>query len=161
MIYAATITTDEGTAKADAKKTVLRLTKGLVWKIEAEFPPGCAGLAHLQVFDGLYQVFPSTPGESFHSDGVLIGFDDLYFKTSEPFEFTIKTWNLDTVWPHTLQLRIGMASSDAFISRYLPAAAWENYEKLRQQVYIDQEIERQSQLDNLSTELKDFTNGTG
>ncbi len=156
MVYSVTITTDANTTKVNAKKTVLKLTKGLVWKIEIDFPPGCSGLLYTQIFDGSYQVFPASPGTAFHSDNQLIGFDDLYLKTSEPFEFVIKTWNLDDTWPHTIQIHLGMASSEAFMSRYMPSKTWEKFQDVLLQVTKDQEAVKKKQLEILTDELKDF-----
>jgi len=145
LIYAATIQTEANTTEANAVRTILRVSKGLVWRIEVEFPPGCSGLAYLQIFDGAYQMFPSSIGEGAHSDAAIIGFDDLYMKSSEPFEFVIKTWNLDDTWNHTLQVRLGMASSEAYMSRYLPSASWESFSKMIASAEAEQEKQREVQ----------------
>ena len=153
MIYTATITIDANTAEVDAVRTVLRVGKGLIWRIEVEFPPGCAGLAHLKINDGLYQLFPATPGESFASDGTVIGFDDLYLKNSAPFEFVITTWNLDEAWPHTLQVRVAMASAEAFMSRYMPSVSWDKFNKVLADAAKAQAEEKQRQIDQLAKEI--------
>ena len=153
MIYTATITIDANTAEVDAVRTVLRVGKGLIWRIEVEFPPGCAGLAHLKINDGLYQLFPATPGESFASDGTVIGFDDLYLKNSAPFEFTVTTWNLDEAWPHTLQVRVAMASAEAFMSRYMPSVSWDKFNKVLADAAKAQAEEKQRQIDQLAKEI--------
>ncbi len=153
MIYSASITTPANTAKGAAKKTVLKVTKGLLWVVEIEFPAGCAGLTHIQIFDGLYQVFPASPGDSLHSDGAVLSYDDIYFKTAAPFTFSIKTWNLDDTWDHTLQVRIGFASSDAAMSRYLPAMAWENFAKYLAEAQADQEKLRLEQISVITKQL--------
>ena len=153
MIYTATITTDANTAEVDAKETVLRVGKGLVWRIEVEFPPGCAGLAHLKMHDGGYQVFPATPGESFASDGTVIGFDDLYLKDSAPYEFKITTWNVDEAWDHTLQVRVAMASSEAFMSRYMPSISWDKFNKVMENAAKSQDAEKKAQMAILTEEL--------
>ena len=153
MIYTATITIDANTAEVDAVRTVLRVGKGLIWRIEVEFPPGCAGLAHLKINDGLYQLFPATPGESFASDGTVIGFDDLYLKNSAPFEFAITTWNLDEAWPHTLQVRVAMASAEAFMSRYMPSVSWDKFNKVLADAAKAQAEEKQRQIDQLAKEI--------
>ena len=153
MIYAATITTLANTSKATAKQTVLKLTKGLIWRVDIEFPPGPSGLLHTQIFDGSYQFFPATPGSSFHSDANLIGFDDLYYKTSEPFEFVIKTWNLDETWQHTLQVRIGVASNEAFMSRYLPSLTYDRFADTLAEIKADQEKVKTIQLQDIIDEV--------
>jgi len=127
VVYHATITTPANTSAGEAKETVIQVVKGLIYRIEIEFPPGCCGLAHCQIFDGSYQLYPATPGASFHGDAGKVGFDDLYIKNAAPFSFVVKTWNLDETWEHTLQVHIGMAHTEAFMSRYMPSVSWEKF----------------------------------
>ncbi len=146
MIYSATIKTEANTAKVDTVNTVIRITKGLVWLVEVEFPAGCSGLAHIQIFDGKYQLFPASPGDSLHSDGAVLSFDDLYLKQAAPFQFVIKTWNLDETHPHTLQVRIGFASSEVFMSRYMPSVTWDKFNESLKLAAQEQERLRQEQI---------------
>ena len=153
MIYSASITTDANTAKVDAVVTDIIVTKGLLWLVEVEFPSGCCGLAHIQIFDGSYQLFPASPGDSLHSEGAVLSYDDIYFKTAAPFVFSVKTWNLDDTWNHTLQIRLGIASSDAAMSRYLPAMAWEKFAEYLAKAQADQERLRAEQAQILLQQL--------
>ena len=147
MVYAVTITTDKETSESGATVTTLRVTSGLLWLLEVDFPPGCCGLAHFQMFDGSYQVFPATPGESFHGDNITLHLEDLYFKQAAPYEFQIRTWNTDIIWDHTLQVRVGIASTRAEMSRYIPALSFENFETLMAEAIVKQEAIRQLQLE--------------
>ena len=153
MIYSASITYDKGKSEATLTRTILRTGSGLVWRLEVEFPPGCAGLVHIRIMDGGYQMFPASPGETFSSDGSVIGFDDLYLKSSEPFEFTIEGWNEDTAWDHNINVRLAMASSEAFMSRYMPSLQWEKFAEIMSQASLQQEYERQRQLAQIQEEL--------
>lgn len=147
MIYASTITTAANTAEKSIPDVILKVTSGLIWLFEVDFPPGCCGLHHIQIFDGSYQVLPSTPGESLHGDNVTMQFNDLYLKAGAPFELKIRTWNLDDTFPHIVQVRVGQASSKAEISRYMPAVAWENFEMLMAETLASQEALRKLQLE--------------
>lgn len=149
MVYASTITVAANTLEGDATRTVLPVTNGVVWLIEVDFPPGCMGLAHVQLFDGKYQLAPASMDESFHGDNVTYSFDDLYLKHSAPFEFVVKTWNLDEVWPHGIQVRVGMASTEAFMSRYMPSVSWEKFGELMARAAVEQERVRQEQLTSM------------
>ena len=153
MIYTASITIAANTAEVDATRTVLRVGKGLVWRLEVEFPPGCAGLAHLFITDGSYQVFPATPGESFASDGSVISFDDLYLKNTPPYQFDITCWNLDQAWDHTLQVRVAMASSEAFMSRYMPSVSWDKFNKMMLEAAKQQQKDKDEQLEDLAKRI--------
>jgi len=153
MIYGLTITTPAGTVEKSIPDVRLKITSGLIWLLEVDFPPGGCGLLHVQVFDGSYQVLPATPGESLHGDAVVMKFDDLYFKQAAPFELMIRTWNDDDTWPHATQVRIGVASTRAEMSRYMPAFAWENFEKLMAEMLVSQQALRQSQLEAAVNEI--------
>lgn len=137
MIYTANITTVKNTAKTALKKTTIRVTKGLVYKVEFYFPPGSAGLMGLAVFDGLYQVWPSSVGEFFLGNDLTISFDDLYLKESAPFEFQCYTYNTDDTNNHLVIPRIGLISNDMFMARFLPTRDRQYFQRLRQKMMGD------------------------
>ncbi len=143
MVYTASIRTEKLGDEGDRKDTVLKVAKGLVYRMEVEFPPGCCGLQHVQVFDGSYQVYPASGQDSFHSDARVIGFDDLYLKQAAPFEFMVKTWNLDETWPHTIQVRIAMASSEAFMARYMPGLTWKKFQEVLAKAAQEESLRRE------------------
>jgi len=147
VIYTASITTDKGTAEGAKADVILQITSGLIWMVEVDFPPGCCALLHVQIFDGLYQVLPASAGESLQGDAVSMHFDDLYFKQAAPFELRIRTWNEDETWDHTIQVRVGLASSRAEMSRYIPAMSFEDFEKMLAEAIAQQEAIRQLQLE--------------
>jgi len=125
MIYTANITTDKDTAQTDLKKTVINVTKGLVYKVEFYFPSGSAGLMGVAVFDGLFQVWPSNVGEFFVGEDQEIDFDDLYLKEAAPYELQCYTYNTDDTYEHFVSVRIGLVSKEAFMMRFLPQKSQE------------------------------------
>jgi len=134
MIYTANITTLKNTAKTDPKKTTIRVTQGLVYKVEFYFPAGSAGLMGLAVFDGLFQVWPSSGGEFFLGDDLTIPFDDLYLKEAAPFEFQCYTYNTDDTYNHLVIARIGLVSSEVFMARFMPTRDRQYFKRLRQKI---------------------------
>ncbi len=120
MIYVANITTAKNTAKNALKRTNITVTKGLVYKVEFFFPPGSAGLMGVAVFDGLYQVWPSSVGEFFIGEDQVISFDDMYLTESAPYQFQFYTYNLDDTHSHMVSVRIGLVSKDVFLARFMP-----------------------------------------
>ena len=153
MIYTSSITTEAATAEGSIPDVTIKITPGLIWLFEVDFPPGCCGLLHVQIFDGSYQVMPATPGESLHGEAVTLRFDDLYLKQAAPFELKIRTWNDDATWLHATQVRIGVASTKAEMSRYMPAFAFDDFEKLLSEMLISQETLRQLQLEAAIKEI--------
>ena len=119
MIYQTTITTVKGPAAFTLKQSTLKVTKGLVYKVEIDFPPGCSGLLKVKIFDGGHQVWPSNNNESFSTDGHIISFDDTLLKLAAPFQYTIHTVNEDTIYDHSVTIRIGMVSEEMYIARFI------------------------------------------
>ena len=134
MIYTADITTVANTGADSKKRTPLYVTKGLVYKIEVDFPYGSAGLLHCIIMDQGFQLWPTSHGTSFHTPGFVISFEDTYLKETAPFMFRIDTWNLDETHNHFLQVRIGMVSKEAFIARFMPCAIYEDMLKVLEKV---------------------------
>lgn len=148
MIYQTTITTVKGPAAFTLKQSTLKVTKGLVYKVEIAFPPGCAGLLKVKIFDGGHQVWPSNNNESFSTDGHIISFDDTLLKLAAPFQYTIHTVNEDTIYDHSVTIRIGMVSEEMYIARFLPYMAYEQMlEVLREETNRQEaqaELEREA-----------------
>lgn len=125
MIYTANITTPSGKARTDPKITKLKVTKGLVYRVEFYFPPGSMGLMGVAVMDGSYQCWPSSPGDFFVSDNETIGFEDLLVKESAPFEFKVVTYNDDDTFEHFVSVRVGLVSKEVFLARFMPTKSYE------------------------------------
>lgn len=98
----------------------LHVTKGLVHAVSLYFPPGCCGLAGVAIFDGSYQVWPSTPHHWYIGDGDIINLIDLYLKQSPPYLFVVKGYNTDDTFQHTIQVRISLVSGAHYMAHYLP-----------------------------------------
>jgi hypothetical protein len=138
MIYSATITTAVGRSQSNPLRTELRITKGLVYKVELDFPPGSAGLLGAAIFDGGFQVWPSTLGQWFTGDGIVISFDDTYLKEAEPFLFDVVTFNDDDTYAHKLTIRIGLVSKEIFMARFLPSMQYDRFEELIEKLITQQ-----------------------
>lgn len=143
MIYQTTISTPIATYVTTPKRTALKVTKGLVYKVEIAFPPGPASLLKVQIFDGGHQQWPSTPGEYFQTDAYVISFDDTFLKLTEPYQFDIYTWNLDDTYAHSITVRIGMVSKELYMARFLPSIAYEQMLKILAEEQARQEAERE------------------
>lgn len=139
MIYTASIKTLKKPDWGKIKHTVLKVTKGLVYKVEFYFPSGSAGLMGVAVFDGLFQCWPSSVGEFFHSDNETIGFDDMYLKESAPYQFDIYTYNDDDTYDHVVDVRIGLVSKEVFLARFLPTKGYDYFAGVMRHLQAEQE----------------------
>jgi len=144
MIYTHDLLIPKQTAKETPVLEALRVTKGFVYRVEFEFPAGCAGLVHVVVLKGGFQLWPSTLGRSFHTDNYTIAFEDSYLIEWEPFVFSLYGWNEDDTYPHTIGVRIGVVSSNMFIARFLPTAAYQEYQNLVVAQRMEEERQKQA-----------------
>jgi len=147
MIFAANISTPKDTDETSLKRTNLAVTKGLVYKVEFYFPTGSAGLMGVAVFDGLYQVWPSSVGEFFIGEDMVISFDDMYLKESPPYSFQIYTYNTDDTHAHSVAVRIGLVSADVFLARFMPTKGHDYLMDLIANMQAEKEIQARVQLE--------------
>lgn len=145
MIYTANITTLKSPATPPLKKTTIHVTEGLVYKVEFYFPSGSAGLLGVAVFDGLYQVWPSTVGEFFTGEDMVISFDDMFLMESAPFEFQCYTYNEDDTHEHFVSVRIGLVLKQVFQARYLPTSSADVFREVLAQMQVERELLAQRQ----------------
>lgn len=108
MYYDFSFTIPANTPQASPHIEDIKLTRGVIHRVEIGFPRGCAGLAHLQIKRSVHQVWPTNPQGSFKTDGYTIAFNEFHKFFSEPYTLTLVGWNLDDTYPHTLEVRIGI-----------------------------------------------------
>jgi len=149
MIYNANITTPANTPKTELKKTIIHVTKGLVYKAEFYFPYGSEGKMGVAVFDGLFQVWPSNIGEFFIGSNINISFDDLYLKASAPFEFQCYSYNTDDIFDHLVSVKIGLVSSEVFMARFMPTKTYEYLTKLIKKMEEERLEQQQEQRERI------------
>lgn len=145
MIFTANIKTPANTSQASLLKTTINVTKGLVYKVEFYFPSGSEGKMGVAVFDGLYQVWPSNVGVFFLGSDNTIPFDDLYLKSSAPFELQCYTYNTDDIFDHLVSVRIGLVSNEVYMARFLPSKTYEEFVTLLAQMKAEKEEQEKQQ----------------
>jgi hypothetical protein len=108
VYYDVSFTIPANTAKASPKEDDVKLTHGVIHRVEIGFPSGCRGLAHVQIRHGLHQVWPTNPDGDFRADRYTIPINDYYQLLEEPYILTLVGWNLDDTYDHTLEMRFGI-----------------------------------------------------
>lgn len=141
MIFSTRIILDANGSESNLVSQRLKVSLGLVYKVELFFPAGCAGKARVVIKDGNYQVWPTTPNDYFRGSNQLLQYDDLYFKNIEPSEFQVVGFNDDTVYAHSVIVRIGLVSEEQFKARFLP-----NYNIKEQIDYLEKLKEEQERI---------------
>ena len=106
MIYELRVSIPANTAKSAAVDTDLFIHAGTVTQVSIEFPKGCAGLVHAQIFHWERQLWPTNTDSDFASDAAQIVFTEDYKVIDPPFMFTVREWNLDELYAHAPVVRL-------------------------------------------------------
>lgn len=106
MLYVLPLAIPANTTQATPYEQDLKLTDGVITKVEAEFPAGCAGLAHSYARRAVHQVFPTNPDGNLCSDAHVITWSEYEDLAAEPRILTIGGWNTDDTYAHTITWRI-------------------------------------------------------
>lgn len=115
MIYAFNISTPAKTLLTAKQPTTLKIERGIITSFFVNFPPGSAGLLHLQVFREKSQIFPKSLGD-FHGDDRYFTYRRLAYPVLFlPYELYAHTWNTSLTFPHELDIHITVEPAGAFI----------------------------------------------
>ena len=119
MIYTADVTVPKNTAVGSEKRQTLKITNGVIHKLDIMFPAGCAGLVKVGLFFEGTPLFPSTAGMTFSGDDETVTFPEFVKVRDAPRTIVIKASNIDTEYDHTVGVRIGVLSEDAVVPSIL------------------------------------------
>lgn len=108
MFYEWAIDVPASTTSAAPVTQDMKLTEGVITRVEVQFPNGCAGLAHCKILHSESQKWPTPPSTSFASDGHAITLDENFELSDEPFSLKAVCWNDDDTYQHTIYVRIGL-----------------------------------------------------
>ena len=103
-----TITLPLGGTEAAPETTIGYIGKGVIHRLVIFFPRGCFGLAHIQIFVGGVQVWPSIQGQTFAYDGYTLDVLEHFEIEAGPTEVRIVGWNEDETYNHTIQVGFGI-----------------------------------------------------
>ena len=108
MYYEFDITVPANTAESAPVTEDLQLCRGVIHRIEVQFPIGTFGLAHCRLTHHLFGQLPTNPEGDFSSDGYIIPIDENLEFYSEPYAIKGIFWNDDDTYPHTITVRVGI-----------------------------------------------------
>jgi len=103
--YWFSVTTPPNTSKENAIETAMHVTEGIITHVWIKHPPGCRGLVHATISDGLNQIYPTNKDESYHGDTFPMEFDDAY-EVAKPAKLYLLTWNESVTYSHVVDVRI-------------------------------------------------------
>lgn len=112
MYYSFAITLPRSTAEGTPVTEVMKLTQGVIHRVEVQFPIGCMGLAHCQLRYQEHQLYPTNPDGDFASDGYIIPIDDYFPMDTEPYALKFIGWNDDDTYQHIVTVRVGVLHAE-------------------------------------------------
>jgi len=133
MLYSKDITVPANTAETAKQTTDLKIADGVIHKVSILFPTGCVCLVKIQMFEGGHQFISSTEGQYLSGDGEAVDIPEFYEIKGGPRYITIKTWNLDDTYDHTLQIRIYVLPKEYL----LPAGQAETFIQMLRHIFVD------------------------
>lgn len=101
MRYQVSLLIPASTSIATPASESLLLPHGVLDELEIYFPWGCAGLAHVRVVHNESQLYPTSPGEWFEGNDILIEFPCEYELLEAWNSFRVEGYNEDDFYPHT------------------------------------------------------------
>lgn len=108
MYYDVSFTVPAGRTKDLPYEEEVKLCRGIIYRVEVGFPPGCVGMVHLQIRQAVHQIWPTNPQGSFNANGYTVAFDEQQELLVEPYILQLVGWSPGTTYPHTLEIRFGV-----------------------------------------------------
>lgn len=123
MFYSKAVTIAANTTQANATRTELFLDKGVIHRIEVQFPKGCNGLVHVQLLYAEEQFWPNDLEENIASDGETVAWNEFFEITDAPKGVVIRAWNDDEDFEHKITVRVAVLPKSVL----LPTAGTEGF----------------------------------
>jgi len=108
MFYEFAVTVPANTPASSPLRQTVTLVPGTLVGVSLQFPPGCVGLVHAQIWEANHQRWPSNPGGSISADGVVVAWQEDYPLVTEPYQFILLVWNQDDTFAHTVTFRLNL-----------------------------------------------------
>ncbi|KKL52780.1 hypothetical protein LCGC14_2282060 [marine sediment metagenome] len=108
MFHEYALTIPANTAESAPATMDAPLAPGTVVRVEIQFPRGCVGLVHVQIWRSEHQVWPVNVEGDISGEGVPVAWPEDYDLDDEPYTVTLRGWNDDDTYPHTITFRFAL-----------------------------------------------------
>jgi hypothetical protein len=108
MFYNFAITVPAGTTASKPVMQTLKLTKGVIHRVEIGFPAGCRGYVYLVLNTNGHQLYPTDPEGAFNAEGYTIPINDYFPLDADPYSLKAIAWSPDAIYDHIITVRIGI-----------------------------------------------------
>lgn len=110
MFYEYRLTIPANTPSSAPLESSVELDHGRIVGVEIQFPPGCVGLVHGQIRRERHQLWPTNVDGDISGDDARIGWVEDYDLDEEPYVVTLRGWNEDDSFSHTITFRFNVLS---------------------------------------------------
>jgi len=118
MFFAWDITIPADTPETSPEEQTLKLTKGVITRMDVKFPPGCHGLVHVRLLRSEFQLVPLSRGEWVTGDAETVPTEGYYELTETPAQLKFVAFNDDDTYDHAVTVRVSIIKQEV-------AAPWQ------------------------------------
>ena len=104
MLHSKHITLTHGATELTATNTKFIVNQGVIYRVWVVFPPGCAGLVKVRIYHEGHPFLPVDEGAFLRGDAYIYEFPVMHEITDAPELITIKAWNEDDIYDHTIDV---------------------------------------------------------
>ena len=109
MGFAWDITVPKNTTITDPKEQILKLTYGVIVKIDIKFPRGCHNMVKIRLTrGGLKNVCPMNPDEWIIGDNETVSFPMYYEIEDRPMQLEFTAISPETGYEHMITVRVSL-----------------------------------------------------
>ena len=108
MLYEYPLTIDANTAATSPATLDAPLAPGTVVRVDVQFPRGCVGLAHVQIWRREHQIWPGNVDGDISAEGLVVSWPEDLDLDDEPYEVQLRGWNEDDTFPHKITFRFAL-----------------------------------------------------
>ena len=112
MFYDYAITVPAKRTRREPVEQELELTKGVIHRVEVQFPIGCRALVHCVLEHEGHQYLPTNPDGNFASDGYVIPIDEYYELKAAPYKLKAVCWSEADTYTYDVNIRIGILAKE-------------------------------------------------
>ncbi|KYK27430.1 hypothetical protein AYK26_07025 [Euryarchaeota archaeon SM23-78] len=102
MLYSEHITFPYGQTENTATRLHFRVNRGVINFVWIIFPPGCAGLVKVRLYQEGHPFLPSQKDEFIRGDAYTFKIPVMYEVKGAPEQMTIEGWNEDDTYDHSI-----------------------------------------------------------
>ena len=108
MLYEHRLTAPANTASGDPVKLPVTLVPGTIVGLAVQFPAGCMGLVHAQIWRGAHILWPSNPDSGLAANAWVVEWQEDYRMDAAPYQLVLVGWSDDDTFDHTLTFRLNL-----------------------------------------------------